>query len=420
MVNRPRWEEQTKTLSKTGTIKRIRELSFVPDRSVPEMQNLKTHYNNDVPRILAPLQSKRLAEGKEHARDARCYANLCKNVQRPGQHEDSLSKRRQHSAASNWLTSWIFTTSRRRSTSLSKLDKGNRKEFQHKAVGLEPGKLNAEKYYPLYEVHAVFEVHSKVKVTTVGPKRSTGQLLVRRQIALFALQGSIDWVHPTVRRFSGRGGRLCQETTAVSGPYNIRIRQLRLLSQLELDSHVYPTSLRNLVHFGQTGGERLRSIWLGQRFRQQARPENATSYQTFLQLYRPDMDPNTTFDLLSVDGGINNQLPCGAGFNGDLDIQYTVGMATGVPVTFISTETLPDNLLTEMLDQANYLLTLEHPPQTILDTIAGLESQGLTPNGNLAGRGTSYIVQTGIWRAGGIPFPPCNSFDPPFLASCLL
>ncbi|KAJ7304714.1 hypothetical protein DFH08DRAFT_1089152 [Mycena albidolilacea] len=82
------------------------------------------------------------------------------------------------------------------------------------------------------------------------------------------------------------------------------------------------------------------------------------------------MDPNITFDMLSVDGGINNQLPCGAGFNG-----YTVGMATGVPVTFISTGTLPDDLLTEMLDQANYLLTLEHPPQTILDTIAGLESQ---------------------------------------------
>jgi hypothetical protein len=28
------------------------------------------------------------------------------------------------------------------------------------------------------------------------------------------------------------------------------------------------------------------------------------------------MNPNTTFDLISIDGGINNQLPAGAGIFG--------------------------------------------------------------------------------------------------------
>jgi hypothetical protein len=38
--------------------------------------------------------------------------------------------------------------------------------------------------------------------------------------------------------------------------------------------------------------------------------------QTFLETYRPDINPNTTFNLLSVDQGINNQLPGGAGQDG--------------------------------------------------------------------------------------------------------
>jgi tripeptidyl-peptidase-1 len=41
--------------------------------------------------------------------------------------------------------------------------------------------------------------------------------------------------------------------------------------------------------------------------------EDFPGTQTFLRVYRPDMDPNTTFDFMSVDGGINNQLPAGAG-----------------------------------------------------------------------------------------------------------
>jgi hypothetical protein len=38
--------------------------------------------------------------------------------------------------------------------------------------------------------------------------------------------------------------------------------------------------------------------------------------QTFLETYRPDINPNTTFDFLSVDDGINNQLPADAGEDG--------------------------------------------------------------------------------------------------------
>jgi hypothetical protein len=62
------------------------------------------------------------------------------------------------------------------------------------------------------------------------------------------------------------------------------------------------------------------------------------------------------------------------------DIQLSVGLTSGVPVTFISTGTLPNDLVTEMLDQAHYLLSMNKPPQTILNTdLPGLESQVASP-----------------------------------------
>ncbi|KAJ7453111.1 hypothetical protein FB451DRAFT_1185367 [Mycena latifolia] len=40
---------------------------------------------------------------------------------------------------------------------------------------------------------------------------------------------------------------------------------------------------------------------------------NKRDLQLFLETYRPDMNPNTTSGFISVDDGINNQLPAGAG-----------------------------------------------------------------------------------------------------------
>ncbi|KAJ7836596.1 family S53 protease [Mycena leptocephala] len=123
---------------------------------------------------------------------------------------------------------------------------------------------------------------------------------------------------------------------------------------------------------------------------------------------KANMNPNTTFDLISVDDGINNQLPAGAGFFTNPDVQWAVGLATDVPITFISTGTVPNDIVTEMLDQAHYLLSLEHPPQTSL----------CNAYAQLAARGVSIIVQTGIWGAGSVPLPGCVSFDVSFPASC--
>ncbi|KAJ7791404.1 hypothetical protein B0H14DRAFT_2625014 [Mycena olivaceomarginata] len=112
-----------------------------------------------------------------------------------------------------------------------------------------------------------------------------------------------------------------------------------------------------------------------------------------------------------------------------IGIQYATGLATGVAVSYISTGPLDsDDTLAAFPERANYLVSSATPPQTIVNTFPGLESE-VSPQiaeslcnayAQLAARGISYIVDTGLWGAGGIPFAECISFDPPFPASCPL
>ncbi|KAJ7859994.1 family S53 protease [Mycena olivaceomarginata] len=216
----------------------------------------------------------------------------------------------------------------------------------------------------------------------------------------------IDWVHPTVK-FPATGTRAAS-----------------FVNRTQTTSAKPPTGSVSIFRAGPACLQELYGIPSTP-----AKPA-ANVLGTFLQLHRPDINPNTAFDLISLDDGLNNQLPQNAGNTGDPDTQYTVGLATGVPVTYISIGTLPNDLLTEMLDQANFLLKLENPPQMILnlnsDTSIGLESVVSPAMGislcnayaQLAARGVSYIVQTGIWGVGGTPFGLCKPFDPPFPVSC--
>jgi tripeptidyl-peptidase-1 len=124
----------------------------------------------------------------------------------------------------------------------------------------------------------------------------------------------------------------------------------------------------------------------------------------------------------------------------DADIQNTIGFATGVQVTFIATGPTQNNDLSDFLDQANHLLGLENPPQTILNNFVTDESSFLAPimmyvpqlsnsvtpifcssicnvYAQLAARGVSYIVNTGSnCFESGSPFPAtCPLYvSPPF------
>lgn len=113
--------------------------------------------------------------------------------------------------------------------------------------------------------------------------------------------------------------------------------------------------------------------------------------QTFLTALRPDLSSSTTFSLQTLDGGENSQTAQDAGTEAvshiwghhkpafthkracmqNLDTQYTIGLATGVPTTFISVgEKNQDGDLGGFLDIMNFLLN-ENDPPAVLTTSYG-------------------------------------------------
>lgn len=102
---------------------------------------------------------------------------------------------------------------------------------------------------------------------------------------------------------------------------------------------------------------------------------------SFLEMFRTDINPNTTFTVLKVNKGKNSQDPADAGVEAELDLQYTIGIATGVPVTLVTvgpTDISTDKeFYTAVLDEANFLVTMDGPP-TVLTTSYGGDEDSVT------------------------------------------
>ncbi|KAJ7932752.1 subtilisin-like protein [Mycena leptocephala] len=102
---------------------------------------------------------------------------------------------------------------------------------------------------------------------------------------------------------------------------------------------------------------------------------NQADLTQFLKALRPDMPSTTSFSLTSVDNGTNSQTLSQAGIEADLDIQYTVGLATGVPVTFVSVgDRTQDGADEGFLDIINAMIAEAAPPQ-VLTTSYGFNTE---------------------------------------------
>ncbi|TFY60356.1 hypothetical protein EVG20_g7447 [Dentipellis fragilis] len=149
-----------------------------------------------------------------------------------------------------------------------------------------------------------------------------------------------------------------------------------------------------------------------------------TSYEEeykFLQQYRSDLDPSTTFTLQTVAGGKNPQDPNGIGAEGTLDIQMTVGLASGIPVTLLATG--ESNLLDPVgfINSMDALLAESNPPQVVTisygwdeDSIApALASTICNSFAQVGARGVSILVASGDGGvSGGHANTSCTSSDP--------
>ncbi|KAJ7144398.1 family S53 protease-like protein [Mycena epipterygia] len=146
---------------------------------------------------------------------------------------------------------------------------------------------------------------------------------------------------------------------------------------------------------------------------------NSLDLKAFLAMFRTDMSSSTTFTLQTLDGGVNTQTRASAGVEADLDVQYTIGIATGVPVTFLSVGESNSDGLNGFLDLANALIaeaTGTRP--NVLTTSYGWDelaiSRAVTNNlcnayMQLGALGTSLIFSSGdggVWHTTFIPTGP--------------
>ncbi|KAF9819138.1 hypothetical protein IEO21_02309 [Rhodonia placenta] len=154
---------------------------------------------------------------------------------------------------------------------------------------------------------------------------------------------------------------------------------------------------------------------------------NEADLMTFLKTYRPDMSDTTTFTLQDLDGGSNNQTPADAGVEANLDIQYTVGIATDVPTVFVSAGyDNHDGDLDGFLDMADLLLNEDSPPQAFTTSYGPNEDDvpiGLSYNlcnayAQLGARGVSVLFASGDGGVSGTQSSNCTEFVVPFPDGC--
>ncbi|KAI0294289.1 family S53 protease [Multifurca ochricompacta] len=154
---------------------------------------------------------------------------------------------------------------------------------------------------------------------------------------------------------------------------------------------------------------------------------NAADLQSFLKKYRTDLSSSTTFTLQTLDGGSNPQGTGQAGVEADLDVQYTIGVASGVPTVFISVgNNFQDGNLEGFLDIINFLLKESKPP-SVLTTSYGEDESNISPAlanqlcnayAQLGARGTSILFASGDGGVSGSQSQSCSTFVPTFPSGC--
>ncbi|KAF8894976.1 family S53 protease [Mucidula mucida] len=153
---------------------------------------------------------------------------------------------------------------------------------------------------------------------------------------------------------------------------------------------------------------------------------NQADLKSFLAALRTDINSSTAFTLETLDGGQNPQGTNQAGVEANLDIQYTVGVATGVPVVFISVGDDNTDGVSGFIDVFDYL-TAEDEPPAVISTSYGFNEPELSSslltrmcNGYMAlgARGVSILFASGDGGVSGVQSQSCTTFVAEFPSGC--
>ncbi|KAE9388880.1 family S53 protease-like protein [Gymnopus androsaceus JB14] len=235
------------------------------------------------------------------------------------------------------------------------------------------------------------------------------------------LVGHVDVIHPTTQ-FIGPNTRL-----APASSISLDRRAVAASCNSSLPSGVVtPTCLQELYGIPTAPATEKTNFLLVTAYEDEF--AQTADLSEFLKLLRPDIPSTTTFTLLSADGGVNTQKASDAGTKANLDIQYTTGVATEVPIEFLSVG--GDDFGTSLLDTTTFLDGVATPPSVMTTSYADNEADFGSSmaikicNGYMAlgARGISVMFASGDGgvRGGHDSLSVCddNTFMPVFPGTC--
>ncbi|KAJ7080446.1 family S53 protease-like protein [Mycena epipterygia] len=250
----------------------------------------------------------------------------------------------------------------------------------------------------------------------------TGTITRTLSVSLPAeLVGHVDVIHPTTE-FSQPEARLAFASS------NLDKREPAASCNSSAGGSVTPTCLQELYEIPTTPATEKTNAILVTGYQFQFAQNDSLS--AFLALFRPDISSNATFTLLSVDGGEDPQGPFDGGEEANLDVEYVAGIATEVPIQFLSVGIGENDLATSFLDTNTFLDGVENPPSVMTTSYSSTESDVGTSmatkvcNGYMAlsARGISVVFASGDGgvRGNHDDTSVCNNtvFMPVFPASC--
>ncbi|KAI0261766.1 subtilisin-like protein [Gloeopeniophorella convolvens] len=240
-----------------------------------------------------------------------------------------------------------------------------------------------------------------------------------------ALQGHLELVHPTTTfPKSGRGPKPIISSPAKAVPV-INGNLSANAAPSSCNNRVTPSCLQQLYGIPTTkatqSSNKLAVSGFIENFANQA------DLKDFLETFRTDLPSTNTFTLQTIDGGSNPQNPRQASLEANLDVQYTIGIASNVPTFFISVgEDFQDGDLEGFLDIVNFLSGENAPPQ-VLTTSYGQDESTISRSlantlcnayMSLGARGVSILFASGDGGVSGSQDQSCTTFVPTFPSGC--
>ncbi|KAJ7830275.1 subtilisin-like protein [Mycena leptocephala] len=188
------------------------------------------------------------------------------------------------------------------------------------------------------------------------------------------LIGHIDVVHPSTS-FTGRNPGFAQLPFHPHSSEK-RTEPVASCNSSRPDGSVTPICLQKIYGIPSTPAtQKNNKILVTGYFGTSPRRTDLTA---FLEQFRPDIPPNTTFNLITIDNATTEDVPPLELFEAVMDIEYTVGLATGVPVEFLSvggSDSSFSDLATALLETNTFLDGVDNPPSVVTTSYAFNENQ---------------------------------------------